>query len=112
MLGAVARLPEFQFLDKNSKFKSGGRTYKSFKMLARAVRTDAVTGRQSVLAQVESDSFKVCVVGCVAGCVWREGVCVQRLEGIRVCKAREADRCQHVGRSSKLCLMPFNTTHT
>lgn len=59
MLGAVARIPEFQFLDKNSKFKSGGRTFKSFKMLARAVRTDGLTGRAVVLAQVESENFKV-----------------------------------------------------
>lgn len=59
LLGAVARLPEFTFLDKNSKFKSGGRTYKSFKLLARALRCDAATGRVSVIAQVESESFKV-----------------------------------------------------
>lgn len=55
----MARLPELQFLDKNSKFKSGGRTYKAFRLMARAVAVDPRTGRSSVLAQVESDTFKV-----------------------------------------------------
>ena len=59
VLGAVARLPELQFLDKNSKFKAGGRTYKAFRLMARAVAVDPRTGRSSVLAQVESDTFKV-----------------------------------------------------
>jgi hypothetical protein len=59
VLGAVARLPELQFLDKNSKFKAGGRTYKAFRLMARAVAVDPRTRRSSVLAQVESDTFKV-----------------------------------------------------
>jgi hypothetical protein len=67
----VARLPELQFLNKNSKFRSGGRTFKAFKLLARAVRVDPGTQRAvEVLAQVESGTFKV-------GCVWL-GRCVQR----------------------------------
>jgi hypothetical protein len=37
----------------------GGRTFKSFKLMARAVRFDAVSGTEVTLAQVESESFKV-----------------------------------------------------
>jgi hypothetical protein len=59
VLGAVAYLPELQFLDKNSKFKSAGRTYKAFKLLGRATKVDPLTGVTTVLAQVESETFKV-----------------------------------------------------
>lgn len=58
-LGPVAHLPELQFLDKNSKFKCGGRTFKAFKLLARALQTDPATGLGVVISQVESDTFKV-----------------------------------------------------
>lgn len=57
-LGAVGQIPELQFLDKNSKFKVGGRTFKCFKLMARAVRREP-GGAEVVLAQVESESFKV-----------------------------------------------------
>jgi hypothetical protein len=52
-------VPELQFLDKNSKFRVQGRTVKSFRFLARAVARDPVTGLDTVLAQVESEPFKV-----------------------------------------------------
>jgi hypothetical protein len=58
-LGPVAHLPDLQFLDKNSKFKCGGRTFKAFKLLARALQTDPATGLAVVIGQVESDTFKV-----------------------------------------------------
>lgn len=73
VLGAVAHLPEFQFLDKNSKFKSAGRTYKAFKLLGRAVRVDPFTGVTTVLAQVESETFKVRLVW--ARLVWFSSHC-------------------------------------
>jgi hypothetical protein len=37
----------------------GGRTFKSFKLMARAVRFDAASRTEVTLAQVESESFKV-----------------------------------------------------
>ena len=55
----MAAVPDMQFLDKNSKFRVKGRTMKSFKLLARAVQREGVTGREKVIAQVESENFKV-----------------------------------------------------
>jgi len=58
-LGWSARLPQLEFLNKNTKFRSDGRAYKSFKFFARAVRCEA--GKKPVvLAQAESEAFKVC----------------------------------------------------
>ncbi|KAI8474429.1 MAG: hypothetical protein J3K34DRAFT_518168 [Monoraphidium minutum] len=67
-LGPVARIPELQFLNKNSKFKSGGRTFKAFKFLARAVRRDAATGALLSVAQVDSEPFKVTTKKGYDGC--------------------------------------------
>uniref|UniRef100_A0A383V5P7 Uncharacterized protein n=1 Tax=Tetradesmus obliquus TaxID=3088 RepID=A0A383V5P7_TETOB len=67
-LGPAGHIPELQFLDKNSKFKVGGRTFKSFKLLARAVRYDAASRQQVTLAQVESESFKVTTKKGYDGC--------------------------------------------
>lgn len=67
-LGPVAHLPELQFLDKNSKFKCGGRTFKAFKLLARALQTDPATGLAVVIGQVESDTFKVTTKKGYDGC--------------------------------------------
>jgi hypothetical protein len=65
LLGTVARLPpEFQFLGKNSKFKAGGRTFKSFKLCVRALGPAGANGATTVLAQVDSDTFKVRRGGC------------------------------------------------
>jgi hypothetical protein len=58
-LGPGWVVPELQFLDKNSKFRVQGRTVKSFRFLARAVARDPITGTDTVLAQVESEPFKV-----------------------------------------------------
>lgn len=67
-LGPVAHVPELQFLDKNSKFKSGGRTFKSFKLLARALQRNPATGQEAVLAQLESETFKVTTKKGYDGC--------------------------------------------
>jgi hypothetical protein len=40
-------------------FQVGGRTFKSFKLMARAVRYDPASRKEVTLAQVESESFKV-----------------------------------------------------
>ncbi|KAF8070864.1 hypothetical protein HT031_000945 [Scenedesmus sp. PABB004] len=67
-LGPAAGIPELQFLDKNSKFRVGGRTFKSFKLMARALRRDAGTGLERVIAQVETESFKVTTKKGYDGC--------------------------------------------
>ncbi|GBF89575.1 hypothetical protein Rsub_02293 [Raphidocelis subcapitata] len=67
-LGPVAHIPEFQFLNKNSKFRSGGRSYKAFRLLARASRRDPLTGADLVVAQAESEPFKVTTKKGYDGC--------------------------------------------
>ena len=72
LLGPVAPLPEMQFLNKNSKFKADGRTFKAFKLLARAVRVGpggaGSGGGAPALAQVESEPFKVTTKKGYDGC--------------------------------------------
>ncbi|KAF6253597.1 hypothetical protein COO60DRAFT_401567 [Scenedesmus sp. NREL 46B-D3] len=74
-LGPAGRIPELQFLDKNSKFKVGGRTFKSFKLMARAVRCGAAGGMEATLAQVESESFKVTTKKGYDGCRKADYLC-------------------------------------